>query len=261
MSTSKPVILLFPGAWHKAATYNELINNLDSYGYSCHPVDLPSVDPDPKAALTQTVADDIATVRTNVLSLLKSGQDVVVICHSWSGVPVQAACSALPHDTPGKLVGIGMIAAFLVPPRTSLIDFVGGPIPLHDYDESTNIVKVGPPGPKASFYYDLPDDVADMHVKNIKPHVWASKTVAPEEESLAYLDGVPTSFLVCAQDAAIPPALQRGMVQAATQLMKEKGVPGGIRVEEVDSGHSPFLNHVERTGEFVRRCAGENLPV
>jgi len=47
--------------------------------------------------------------------------------------------------------------------------------------------------------------------------------------------------------------LQKTMVEHYNSL----GV--GIRWEEVEAGHSPFLSQIERTGEFVRRAVGEDI--
>jgi hypothetical protein len=52
----------------------------------------------------------------------------------------------------------------------------------------------------------------------------------------------------------IPPSLQELMVQGVLDSGTQ------IRVEEVESGHSPFYSMPERTAEFVRRAAGESLP-
>ncbi|KAH7412130.1 hypothetical protein DE146DRAFT_642303 [Phaeosphaeria sp. MPI-PUGE-AT-0046c] len=56
---------------------------------------------------------------------------------------------------------------------------------------------------------------------------------------------IPTSYLLCEDDAAIPSAAQEGMTVAA----REAG--GEVEVTRLKSGHSPFLSKVEETAEWV----------
>ena len=88
MSSSKPQIVLFPGAWHKPSCFSLIIPKLEAAGYSVHTAQLPSVtDHNPPEDLNA----DIATVRSTVDEAIGSGNDVVVIPHSWAGIVVGSA--------------------------------------------------------------------------------------------------------------------------------------------------------------------------
>ena len=55
------------------------------------------------------------------------------------------------------------------------------------------------------------------------------------------------------KDQALVIELQRLFVEGARQQGAE------VRVEVCGTAHSPHLSAVERTGEFVRRSAGEDV--
>lgn len=88
MSSSKPQIVLFPGAWHKPSCFSHIIPKLEAAGYAVRTAQLPSVtDHNPPKDLNA----DIATVRSTVDEAIGSGNDVVVIPHSWAGIVVGSA--------------------------------------------------------------------------------------------------------------------------------------------------------------------------
>jgi len=51
------------------------------------------------------------------------------------------------------------------------------------------------------------------------------------------------------------------MIADANDALEERGSKLRIREEIVDSGHSPFLSMTERTADFIRRTAGERVPM
>lgn len=64
---------------------------------------------------------------------------------------------------------------------------------------------------------------------------------------------IPSVYLICEDDRAIPVNLQESMIAEARKA-------GGVMDEErVSCGHSPFFKNPEFTAEFLRRAAGEKL--
>jgi hypothetical protein len=61
---------------------------------------------------------------------------------------------------------------------------------------------------------------------------------------------IPTSYLLCEDDLAIPATGQEAM----TKGVKDMG--GDIEVTRIKSGHSPFLSKLDETVEWIRRVAG-----
>ena len=64
---------------------------------------------------------------------------------------------------------------------------------------------------------------------------------------------IPTSYLLCEDDLAIPAPGQEAM----TSGVKEMG--GEIEITRIKVGHSPFLSKPDETVEWIRRVAGEKL--
>jgi len=64
---------------------------------------------------------------------------------------------------------------------------------------------------------------------------------------------IPTHYLLCEDDLAIPAFAQEMM----TGMVRDKG--GEIEVERIKSSHSPFLSQPYKVVEWLRRVAGEQV--
>lgn len=133
----KPVFVLVPGASQNPAHYAHLLHLLQSAGYGATTGLLPSIG----AQGEVTAADDADYVRNRlILPVLDIGnQDVILISHSYSGMPASAAARGLgPADraAEGKttsVVGQIFIATILPRGGLSVIDSFGGHLPPHMY--------------------------------------------------------------------------------------------------------------------------------
>jgi hypothetical protein len=65
---------------------------------------------------------------------------------------------------------------------------------------------------------------------------------------------IPSSYLVCEDDRAIPVQAQDGIIA------KVKELGGEIETERLFVSHSPYIVNPEYVSRFLRRAAGENLP-
>ncbi len=128
-SHHKPTIVLIPGAWHSPSHYHELILRLHKAGYATQCLRLPSVNPDPGTAEQADVANDIAFTREKILLPLvdEAGEDVVVVMHSYGGIPGSGAARGLSkverrsRGLQGGVVGLVFIAAFPAKEGQSLV--------------------------------------------------------------------------------------------------------------------------------------------
>ncbi|EIT74575.1 hypothetical protein AO1008_00472 [Aspergillus oryzae 100-8] len=141
----KPVFVLVPGASQNPAHYAHLLHLLQSAGYGATTGLLPSIG----AQGEVTAADDADYVRNRlILPVLDIGnRDVILISHSYSGMPASAAARGLgPADraAEGKttsVVGQIFIATILPRGGLSVIDSFGGHLPPHMYiDSGTDLV-------------------------------------------------------------------------------------------------------------------------
>ncbi|KAJ9614384.1 hypothetical protein H2200_002520 [Cladophialophora chaetospira] len=258
---AKPTIILLPGAWHSPAHYDKLRAVLKHHGYETEAVALATVNPKDPA---NTDADsDVEVISAAIKKVLDSGKDAILVTHSYSGIPGQSAAYSFvePGEGGPRLTAIAMMTSFLYPPRTALLAPVGGkPFPLHVVNAEETLVDVGDPGPDHLFYNDLSAEEAANSKSLLKTHSWRCKTLPPSAKGAGYWH-IPTYYLVCEKDNALPADLQRSWIVAANEDLEKRGSGLRIREESVESGHSPFLSRTEQTADFIRRAAGEDVPV
>ena len=131
MGRSHPSFLVVPGAWHQPEAYEKLVTSLETAGYSAHATSLPSCDTqDPENA---TCSADAEAVRKAILrSIDAGGNDLVVVCHSYGGIPGGGAAYGLNKTARAKdgkeggVIGLIYLAGFVVLENSSLLDTMGG---------------------------------------------------------------------------------------------------------------------------------------
>ena len=114
---SKPVFVCLHGAWHSPACYDAVKSTLAQDGYLCVCPSLPSVGGSPP---TSDFTEDVTTIRSTVAELVKE-HDVIVVMHSYSGIPGGQALEGLDKKTTmerglkGGVVRLVYIMSFMVP--------------------------------------------------------------------------------------------------------------------------------------------------
>ncbi|KAJ5128869.1 alpha/beta-hydrolase [Penicillium atrosanguineum] len=245
---SKPTFILAPGAWYPPTAFHPLIEKLDDY--TCHTVAFPSIQ---QSSTVQDLQPDIDSVRTLVESEADAGNDVILVLHSWAGLP---ACSALDglskteRQKEGKKGGVAklvFIAAFIPQIGESLISAFGGtPPPWYIRDIENGTVTAS--DPFWLFFHDVPD--GQEWAATLRPHAWATKNTPAT--SAAYYQ-IPSAYLLCEEDRAIPMAVQQLMVDRA----QTRGAT--IETEKIATSHTPWLVYPEKVAEYLRRQAGESV--
>jgi pimeloyl-ACP methyl ester carboxylesterase len=94
-----------------------------------------------------------------------------------------------------------------------------------------------PDDPGHVFYADCPPDVAAAAASRITPQ---RRDVFEQELRGAAWQSLPSTYVVCTRDNAIPPALQERMSERAGS------------VSHLDSGHSPFLARPDDLAAIIR---------
>lgn len=141
LTMSKPTILLVPGAWHTPQHYGVLLGSLEKAGYSTLAGRLPSVGAlDPR---DKDVATDTAHVRELLMSEIERGSEVLLLMHSYGGIPGAAAAKGLSiseRQADGKrggVVGLLFISAFVMNEGDSMVKPGDEPAPWAVLDVST----------------------------------------------------------------------------------------------------------------------------
>ena len=141
---TKPTVFIVPGAWHAPSTYSQLATQLETAGFPTIAVPLPSVNSaNPLAA---TCAVDVDSVREKLISLIEAdGKDIVMIAHSYGGVPTGGAAhglSKLSRTQDGKsggVLGLVYMSAHAVPEGTTVLGYLG----MKEYSPFVKLNQVG----------------------------------------------------------------------------------------------------------------------
>lgn len=114
---SKLAFVLVHGAWHDPSCWDKVKHALSDQGFHCVCPALPSTHEPPIPDLQP----DVDVVRSQVEKLIDQGLQVIVVCHSYGGIPTGEALRDLDLNTrklrglPGGVVRLVYIMGFLVP--------------------------------------------------------------------------------------------------------------------------------------------------
>ncbi|HJX43182.1 MAG TPA: alpha/beta hydrolase [Geodermatophilus sp.] len=218
-------LLLVHGAWHGPWAWRPLLDHLD--GLDVHTVDLPSSGTDP-AALGDLRAD------AEVVRAALAGIDgpAVVVGHSYGGVVVSEA--ATPDTGAAHLV---YLCAFQLDVGESLLAAVGGQAPPWWEVHDGHVVATGP---EEVFYNGCPPDLTSAAVGRLGLQ---SRAAFEQPLSRAAWREVPSTYVVCEADQAIPLFAQEQMAGRAGDVVR------------LPDGHSPFLSSPGEVARVLRDVA------
>ncbi len=208
----RPTLLLVHGAWHRASCWAELRAVLTAEGWKSQTVDLPSAGK--QRIPTAGVHEDAVAIGEQLRSI---EGPVAVVAHSYGGIPVTQ--EAGDH---ANVVHLVYLAAYMPAESESMYDIHGLPVP---EDQSGTFPLID--DPRTSLYGDLSDAAAETALSQL---VDQSLRSFAQPVSRAAWRTIPSTYVVCERDGAIPPALQEAMSGHASS------------VERLASGHSPFLS-------------------
>ncbi|RMZ88208.1 hypothetical protein DV736_g4567, partial [Chaetothyriales sp. CBS 134916] len=249
MST-KPAIVFVPGAWHSPDGFKLVMDSLEAAGYKTKGVHLPSVG---ASVQLKDFNPDVESIQAAIRDFADQGEDVMLVVHSYGGVIGSQAVQGLDKATrekEGQKGGVSHMffcCAFALPENTSLMDPLNN-TPLPWFQISQDHLIVTPATPLETFYNDVKD--AEEVVKTLKTHSYQTFFSKITYPGWKY---VPSTYLLCAKDAALPLALQQAMVDQARKMGAD------METVDIDASHSPFLSMPEEMALAIRRAAGETV--
>jgi hypothetical protein len=116
---SKPTIVMVPGAWHQPAIYSGVVSSLSKLGYPTVSLPLPSAGAVPP---NQDFSEDVAAIRNCLTKLVEEGKEVVLVVHSYTGLPGGEAPKGLGkkerevQGLKGGVIRFVVINGFATPP-------------------------------------------------------------------------------------------------------------------------------------------------
>jgi pimeloyl-ACP methyl ester carboxylesterase len=207
----KPAIVFVPGAWHVPEHYASLLSRLQKAGYEVHDIDMPTVGDN---LSENSSKEDVAVIRQMIQGLADQSKDVVVVMHSMGGIPGSSASEGLSkadREKDGKkggIVHLVFLCAFAASEGVSLWEASGGPDSWYKvHDDGKIVLEEGAPAWK--FYNDVGPEVYGPAVARLRT---LSKSAFTTPCTYAAWKHIPSTYLICEKDNAIPLAAQVAMV-------------------------------------------------
>jgi pimeloyl-ACP methyl ester carboxylesterase len=128
--SAKPTVLFVPGAWHTPESFQYVADHLIAAGYDYVGVDKPSVSLGPD--YVENMDPDIESVRDAITKASDAGNDVVLVMHSYGGVPGSAGAKGLRKEDRAKegkkggVVRLVFVTAFALDEGQTLADISKG---------------------------------------------------------------------------------------------------------------------------------------
>lgn len=127
VTMTKPTIVMVPGSFAKPEVYDPIFEVIREKGRDIHGLHLPSVGLralEGRPGEPPTMYDDAAHINKELERLADEGKDIVLIGHSYGGIPVSQAGEGLSKEArqkqgkPGGLVRLAYL--------TCLVPAIGG---------------------------------------------------------------------------------------------------------------------------------------
>ena len=245
-STSKLVFVCLHGAWHSPSYWNNTKALICIHGYTCICPAFPSTG---TISALSDFLEDVDIIRSTVAELVEEKKDVIVVIHSYSGIPGGQALEALGKKTrtergsEGGVIRLIYIMSFIVPEgfqhlacgtRDNMApviktDFGVGlrllsclnlfPILANLYSTFVGTVIVEPEDAKGLFSQDLQDDVVSEMAKNLRPQ---SLGVFWSTTSYAAWKHVPTTYFICENDVPSTVVIAGYLLYSAQAVERNK---------------------------------------
>lgn len=247
----QPAVVFIHGAFSTPDIYDDFLSALSRAGFiaRCPHLATSSNERPPKGWLE----DDIAAVRNEVRELGEAGHPIIAIAHSWGGFVAsesisQDLCVSSSDLSKGKggIIHVIYVSAWVLLPGDSIMLRFTDPntsfITQVDTNEdgSARITNI-----EDCFYNDI-DSVEERYNLALK-HVLHHFTEVAQKATRTPGKVVPTTFVYCEKDLAVPLGLQKSMVADVVGSLP----PMSLVEAKLDAGHFPFCSMPDEVVKIV----------
>jgi pimeloyl-ACP methyl ester carboxylesterase len=212
-------IVLVHGAWHGEWCWDGVVADLTDRGLTAHAVTLPLTGAD----------DDVAAARAAIEA---AGPECIVVGHSYGGMVISRAAAGLP------VRHLVYLAAFMPEPGEQMLTLLDGSKLNDAVVLEDDHVLVDPTAAADIFYGDADPSVAAALVARLRPMgIDAAMAGAPVTPPAWH--SLPTTYVVCTNDKALPVESQRAMASRADHVI------------EWPTDHSPFVTRPAAIADLV----------
>jgi pimeloyl-ACP methyl ester carboxylesterase len=242
MPDSTAAVMLIHGAWHGAWCWEPIVDRLSAKGVRAVAVDLPGHGADPGP-----FSDRHGDARRVREALDGIDAPVILLGHSYGGAVITEAGD---HPAVAYLVYLCALAlnedetcarAAMAETANAPISYDGRPdLSAGFLADEPGAVTLDPVVAAACLYNDCDPETVDWALARLG----AQPLVTLQQSSpIVAWRAKPSTYIVCANDLAIHPDLQRILAKRCTHTA------------EWDSGHSPFLSQPDRLADFLGALA------
>ncbi len=239
--------VLVHGAWHGGWCFDALRSALSERGMGAVAPDLPGHGSDKDAQCD--LAGDAASVVAVIRSL---HEPVVLMGHSYGGLVITEAIAQLHEagDLDGRVKRAVFLCAIALPAGTTFGDLPAGVNDasglgrmLQRTDGGSSVLNpTDPVGFREVFAADCSAEHAERSLAQASPQLLRNLR-EPARVTAASL--VPSTYVVCINDAAIPVAAQKAMVDAV------HATGSAMKVVELVASHSPYASMPDVVAEIL----------
>lgn len=237
-------IVLVHGAFAGAWCWEPALEGMRAAGHEPEPIDLPGAGED-----TTPVAEvTLDAYATRICETLAAGEPAILAGQSMGGMAITQAAARCPE----RILGLIYIAAFLPAEGQSLGQLVSYPEAADDQVQANLIVEGDPPVGRLT-----PEGhrVAMLGCCTPEQFTWATERlgaqpVAPfgtpvevAKDRREAFEALPRGYILCSRDRAIPPAMQRRMIE-------DRGCDVVI---EIETDHWPWVSRTEEFNQALRQ--------
>ncbi|TGJ80763.1 hypothetical protein E0Z10_g8007 [Xylaria hypoxylon] len=257
---SKPYFLFVTGSFAPAPLYQNLVDLVKAQGYDIKALQLPTIGIIPgqgRDTPPATMYDDAALIAKEVEALADAGREIILVAHSYGGMPATESTKGLSVEErkkEGKKGGIVRLAyktVLLTTPGHSAMEVLdppaeGQPLPFQ-IDEKGWMSQPDPELVAATCFSDLPREEGLRWHKLMAQHS-AVSFVNPLTHA-GYKD-VPVSYLLCEDDVVVPPEIQRREIK-----MIETETGSKVDVTSIKASHCPTASVPEKVVDWLLHVA------
>ena len=264
----KLIILLVPGSFALPEYYDPVFEEVRAAGYEIRGLHLPSVGLrtlEGRPGKPSTMYDDADFIAQEVEKEADEGKDVVLIGHSYGGVPVSQCGKGLSKEArqkqgkPGGLVNLAYLTCLVPAIGSNARDVMSATPDEHKVDMKVHVSHSLPDMSDLFVARDIdhinqddgwmehhrPESTAEICFSAISLEegtAWVKKfpkhTAISFENPLTYAGykEIPCSYLLCEQDLCIPATTQRAGID---MIEKESGRK--VDVTSINADHIPTI--------------------
>lgn len=260
---TKTSFLIVPGSFATASLYDGLVNALKGQGHEARAIDLPSAN-DGSRLPAPTADDDAQHIQKEVTENLDhetNPSNVVVMLHSYSGVPGSSALKGLSkadRSAVGKstaVIGVMYLAAFVTPLGQSNRAW------LSSHDAMPEPFKIGIPGGyfppiDPAFVTFIFNDLESAEEQSQCLSLMTRHSSDSYSGVVSYeaWKDIPSVLFIPEKDVIVPTPL--------LELMYEQSVVAGGKIRRVSvdgAGHCVNISRPELVAEELLKLAAEGV--